>query len=73
VGVGLRRGDRRAQSLAQDRPAYEPPVIVEITRDEIAALLKACDVTLNWRNPRQPANPKTEASVELASVDLGGD
>jgi hypothetical protein len=48
-------------------------VIVEITRDEIAALLKACDVTLNWRNPRQPANPKTEASVELASVDLGGD
>ena len=32
-----------------DRPDFEKPVIVPLTKDEVAALLKACDKTRNWR------------------------
>jgi site-specific recombinase XerD len=32
-----------------DRPGYEAPVIVPLDKGEIAALLKSCDKTRNWR------------------------
>lgn len=42
-------------------PAYEPPLIVEFTRDELAVLLKACDVTRNWRTRNAIASHRPTA------------
>jgi site-specific recombinase XerD len=56
-------------------PGYEPPVIVEFTRDEIAALLNAYDVTRNWctRNTiashRPTADP--DRAIILTLIDTG--
>ena len=56
-------------------PAYEPPVIVEFTRDEIAALLKACDVTRNWRTRNTIASHRPTAdrdrAIILTLIDTG--
>ncbi|HTP08179.1 MAG TPA: tyrosine-type recombinase/integrase [Anaerolineae bacterium] len=49
-------------------PDYEPPVIVEFTRDEIAALLKACDVTRHWRTRNTIASHRPTADQDRAII-----
>jgi integrase len=43
-------------------------VIVQFTRDEIAALLKACDVTRNWRTRDTMASHRPTADRDRAII-----
>jgi integrase/recombinase XerD len=56
-------------------PEYEQPVIVEFSKDDIAALLKACDVTRNWRTRNTIASHRPTAdrdrAIILTLVDTG--
>jgi len=53
-----------------DRPGYEDPVIEPFTKDEIAALLKACDKTRNWRTHNAVNSVRYTASRDRAIVLL---
>jgi len=62
--------DERNLLRTIEPPAYEPPVIVEFTRNEIAALLKACDVTRNWRTRAEELYNLTIADLNMGTNAL---
>ncbi len=53
-----------------DRPGYEDPVIEPFTKDEIAALLKGCDKTRNWRTHNAVNSVRYTASRDRAIILL---
>jgi integrase/recombinase XerD len=58
-----------------DPPPVSDPVIEPFTKDEIAALLKACDVTHAWKNRAATTNKRSTAfrdrAIILALLDTG--
>jgi integrase/recombinase XerD len=55
---------------AIDPPPVEVPVIVEYTKEEIAALLKACDETRSWRNRDEIKTKRHTAMRDRAIVKV---
>jgi integrase/recombinase XerD len=53
-----------------DRPGYEKPVILPFTKDDCAALLKACATTRAWRTSAATASARYTADRDRAIVLL---
>lgn len=51
-----------------DPPRVSPPVVEALTKDEIAALLKACDSSRSWKNRPGISNHRPTASRDRAII-----
>jgi len=51
-----------------DPPPVEPPVIKTFTKEEIAALLKACDQSRTWKTRQTTANTRPTADRDHAII-----
>ena len=53
-----------------DPPEYEIPVIAPLTREDVQALLKACDISKTWKSRQHTASRRPTADRDKAIVLL---
>jgi len=51
-----------------DKPPASPPVIEPFTKDDVAALLKACDISRTWKTRASVANTRPTADRDRAII-----